>query len=300
MAPTRVGTNTAHRARSPRDERRRPEIGGRSIPGVTSRRRPAVLPQPRQPRRTSLIDEVRDLIADDLIFSRACRPGELLPSEKELSERYAVSRVTVRASVRSLQEAGLVNVRNGVGAVVMPVSRTVTHGFDRLVSLETFAREAGKQVDSVQVQWDEEVADDQAAERLCVPVGHPLLTVRRVKTVDGTPVAWFVDSVPSGVLPFDVLRDEFNGSVLDVLLAHDELGVAYEDADLEPVNLPSSIARHLNVRPNTGALFVDAVTWNIDGTALEWARFWLLPEHFRFSVRRRKGVGRTHRRGAAR
>lgn len=276
---------------------RRPPTGRRSIARVTSRQRPAALPKPRPRRRTSLIDEVRDLIADDLIFSTACRPGELLPSEKELSERYAVSRVTVRASVRSLQEAGLVNVRNGVGALVMPVGRTVTHGFDRLVSLETFAREAGKQVDSIDVEWDEEMADEQAAERLCVPVGHPLLTVRRVKTVDGTPVAWFVDSVPGGVLPFDALRDEFDGSVLDVLMAHDELGVAYEDADLEPVNLPSSVARRLGVRRNTGALFVDAVTWSIDGMALEWARFWLLPEHFRFSVRRRKGIGRTQRPG---
>jgi DNA-binding GntR family transcriptional regulator len=108
-------------------------------------------------------------------------------------------------------------------------------------------------------------------------------------------VAWFVDSVPDGVLSFKALREEFTGSVLDVLMAHDELGVAYEDANLEPVNLPTAIARRLGVRRNTGALFVDAVTWSIDGTALEWARFWLLPEHFRFSVRRRKGIGRMPR-----
>lgn len=259
-------------------------------------RRPSLPDQVRTSRRrTSLIDEVRDLIADELIFGEARNPGELLPSEKELSERYAVSRVTVRASVRSLQEAGLVNVRNGVGAVIMPITRTVTHGFDRLVSLETFGREAGKKVDSVGVEWVEEAAGEEAAERLAVPVGHPLLTVSRVKTVDDTPVAWFIDSVPAGVLPFDALQAEFDGSVLDVLLAHNELGVAYEDADLEPVSLPAMIARRLGVRRGSGALFVNAVTWSVDGAALEWARFWLLPEHFRFSVRRRMGVGRTAR-----
>jgi len=249
----------------------------------------------RRPPRTPLVDEIRDLIANDLIFSGVVTAGDRLPSEKSLAERYGASRVTVRASVRSLQDAGLVNVRNGVGAVVMPLRRALTHGFDRLVSLETFGREAGKHVASREVRWEERPADAAVAERLGIAIGDPVLMVERLKTVDGTPVAWFVDTVAASAIPFHILRAEFQGAVLDVLLAHPGVDVAYEDADLEPVNLDADIARRLGVRLGTAALRVDAVTLSTDGVVLEWAQFWLLPEHFRFSVRRRPQVGRGTR-----
>lgn len=250
------------------------------------------MPAPRAPRKP-LVDEIRDLIANDLIFSGTVAAGQRLPSEKDLADRYGASRVTVRASVRSLQDAGLVNVRNGVGAVVMPPRRTLTHGFDRLVSLETFGSEAGKHVGSTDERWEERAADEQAAQRLGVAVGDPVLSVERLKTVDGTPVGWFIDTVAASVVPFGLLRAEFEGSVLDVLLRHPELGVAYEDADFEPVNLCDDIARRLGVPRGTAALQVDAVTVSGRGVVLEWARFWLLSEHLRFSVRRRPQIGRA-------
>ena len=58
-------------------------------------------------------------------------PGELLPREADLCEHYDVSRVTVRAALRSLWDHGLISVRNGVGAVVLPNAKEVRHGLDR-------------------------------------------------------------------------------------------------------------------------------------------------------------------------
>jgi DNA-binding GntR family transcriptional regulator len=44
--------------------------------------------------------------------------GEILPSEADLSTRFEVSRHTVRAALRTLQELGLVSSQPGVGSVV--------------------------------------------------------------------------------------------------------------------------------------------------------------------------------------
>jgi GntR family transcriptional regulator len=44
--------------------------------------------------------------------------GEILPSESELSGRFEVSRHTVRAALRTLQELGLIASQPGVGSVV--------------------------------------------------------------------------------------------------------------------------------------------------------------------------------------
>jgi DNA-binding GntR family transcriptional regulator len=245
-------------------------------------------PPPRRPRRRALTDEVRELIAEELILSDVVAPGELLPSEKELSARYGVSRVTLRQSMRSLQEAGLIAIRHGVGSVVLARSRALTHGLDSLSSLETYARDSGQEIGTDQLEMEELRADASLAGRLRVAPGHRVLAVRRVKTLDGEPVGWIADYVPEGVVSFDVVRAEFDGSILDVLLAHDEIGVEYEDTSIEPVNLPAAVARRLRVKPGVAAMHMDGVTFTAQGTVAEVAETWLLPEHFCFSVRRRR------------
>jgi len=242
-------------------------------------------------RRRSLTDEVRERIAQDFILNDAVQPGQLLPSETELSARYGVSRVTLRAGLRSLQEAGLIAVRHGVGSVVLARSRSLTHGLDSLASLESFATQAGQKIGTDQLEWEERLADRNLADRLQVREGHRVLAVRRVKTLGGERVGWIADYVPEGILPFDVVRDEFAGSILDVLLAHEEVGVEYEDTNIQPVNLPRDIARRLAVNGGVAAMYMDGVTWTARGLVAEFAQTWLLPEHFSFSIRRRRLVG---------
>ena len=53
-----------------------------------------------------------DIIAGDLA------PGQMLPREMDLAERFRVSRGVVRESVRGLEERGVVRVRHGRGATV--------------------------------------------------------------------------------------------------------------------------------------------------------------------------------------
>jgi DNA-binding GntR family transcriptional regulator len=103
-------------------------------------------------------------------------------------------------------------------------------------------------------------------------------------------VGWIADYVPDGVLPFDVVRREFDGSILDVLLSHEDIGVEYEDTNITPVNLPRDVARRLGVKPGLAAMYMDGVTWTDRGTVAEFAETWLLPEHFCFSVRRRRSL----------
>jgi len=58
---------------------------------------------------------------ENLIVQGVLRPGERLPSERELSERLAVSRPSLREAVAELQEAGLLTTRAGAGIYVADV-----------------------------------------------------------------------------------------------------------------------------------------------------------------------------------
>jgi GntR family transcriptional repressor for pyruvate dehydrogenase complex len=56
-----------------------------------------------------------------LILRGILRPGERLPSERELSERLGVSRPSLRDAVADLQESGLLSTRAGAGIFVADV-----------------------------------------------------------------------------------------------------------------------------------------------------------------------------------
>ena len=57
-------------------------------------------------------------IVRGMIIVRQLPPGTPLPSEPELSERYRVSRDTVRRAMQLLREIGLAGTRRGVGHFV--------------------------------------------------------------------------------------------------------------------------------------------------------------------------------------
>ncbi len=71
----------------------------------------------REPR---LSDKVADMMLKT-ILSRRLRPGDRLPSERELGEQFGVSRTVVREAVRALAAKGLIEVRSGSGLRVAAV-----------------------------------------------------------------------------------------------------------------------------------------------------------------------------------
>src|ERR671915_2384367 len=94
---------------------------------------------PVNDRRISelIVDQVRLLIRQ-----QQRNPGDRLPAERELCERFGVSRVTVREALRVLEANGLVDIRVGArgGAfVTTPSSRMVGEGIADLISLSSLS-----------------------------------------------------------------------------------------------------------------------------------------------------------------
>jgi len=50
------------------------------------------------------------------------KPGDMLPPERELVQRFGVSRSSIRDAIRSLEAVGLLEPRQGVGTVVRELS----------------------------------------------------------------------------------------------------------------------------------------------------------------------------------
>jgi len=72
-------------------------------------------------RRHRLHEQVAEQI-QRLIIEEALRPGDKLPSERDLAERLGVSRTVIREAIRVLNVRGLVKVKPGSGTYIQELS----------------------------------------------------------------------------------------------------------------------------------------------------------------------------------
>ena len=97
----------------------------------------------RSPRYRRLSDQVYRQVKEAVLSGRY-KPGDRLPSEKELSEIFGVGRPVIREALRFLESIGLVSVRPGAGggAFVREIEpRVLAETFEGIVRVEDVTME---------------------------------------------------------------------------------------------------------------------------------------------------------------
>jgi GntR family transcriptional repressor for pyruvate dehydrogenase complex len=79
---------------------------------LTSSMEEGPLFQPLPAKRTFV--EIANQIRNS-IYSRTLKPGDKLPSERELTAQFNVGRISVREALRMLEQAGLILIKQGSG-----------------------------------------------------------------------------------------------------------------------------------------------------------------------------------------
>lgn len=64
-----------------------------------------------------IVDQIGKLVAEGQL-----KPGDRLPSERELVERFQVSRASIREAISALEMMGLIEVRSGEGTYIRQVN----------------------------------------------------------------------------------------------------------------------------------------------------------------------------------
>lgn len=136
-------------------------------------------------RRQPLYDQLVDILTEKI--EQEYRPGDLMPSERELSERYGLSRTTVRLALQELERLGMVVRQHGRGTFVADRSAQATN-LSQQYSFTDQMRSMGRVPGTTILEFSEIDADKQLAERMGVRLGDRLFKLKRLRTADGTPM----------------------------------------------------------------------------------------------------------------
>jgi GntR family transcriptional regulator len=248
----------------------------------------------RSERKT--LTEVAQQELRQAITSGTYRPGSQLPTEAELCAMLGVSRTVVREALRVLEDDGLVARRHGIGTFVRnhPILKNLNFNFGITEMIESAGLKSGTSHLAIQ----KEAADQEKGEQLRVPLGTPLITVERVRTANGRPVVYSLDTLTESLIQragFDpqLLLTESIYNILQTSLGQ---VIEYGIARLLPVAAPHHVAEKLQLPANALTLYIVQTDYSSGDEPIVYSCEYHLPDAFDFMVWRR---GPTKLRGSS-
>jgi GntR family transcriptional regulator len=236
-----------------------------------------------------LAQQAADEILSGIRSGKLANGDGLLPSEAELSQRFEISRATIREALAKLEHAGVIVRRHGVGTFVAPPQPVIDTGLEELESLETLAERIGLETHMSKASIEERTASATEADRLQLAPAEPILSVDRVIMAGKRPVAYLIDIVPLPYLRQQDLTDNFSGSVLDLFLQRGQPALSHSRTDIVPVAADADLVRKLKVKAGDTLLKLEAQLFARDGKVVDYSSSYFVPGYFHFHVVRRIG-----------
>jgi GntR family transcriptional regulator len=121
------------------------------------------------------------------IASGTWQPGDLIPSERELSEQFGISRMTVRQALNELREEGILRREQGRGTYVAEpkIEQRLTRLTGFTEDMKRRALRSGARV--LRQMWVE--APAAAAKALRITPGKQIVLLQRLRMAEGEPMA---------------------------------------------------------------------------------------------------------------
>jgi len=235
-------------------------------------------------RNISLARQVAQEILAGIAAGKLARDNGMLPSEAELTQRFQVSRATIREALAHLEHRGIVLRRHGVGTFVAPARPRLDAGLEELESLETLAGRIGLETRMTDLQIEERRATDAESTALQIPPEACVLSVSRVIIADKRPVAYLIDIVPTTILQHKDLDRAFRGSVLDLFTRRRDLHLSHSRTDISIESADTSIARKLKIKRNDPLHKLKAQLFTRDGRVIDYSASYFVPGYFHFHV----------------
>jgi GntR family transcriptional regulator len=173
-------------------------------------------------------------------------PGDQLPTEDALLERFQVSRITVRRAIQNLANRGMLEIRRGVGTFVL--APRIEAELTKLTGFVEDMQSVGRTATALVLSQIVVNASARVAERLKLIKGTKVMQIKRVRLADGIPVSLDETYLPLS-LGKQIVRNDLRLHPIFTLLEK-EYGVPLIEADyeLEAVVANQSVAKALQVK----------------------------------------------------
>lgn len=221
--------------------------------------------------KTPIWQAIADALRSDLAEGRYA-PGDKLPTEAALAERFGVNRHTVRHGISALVEEGLVRTRRGAGAFV--ASTPTDYPIGTRVRFHENLIAAGRRPEKRVLDVEERSATAGEAKALGIATGAAVCAYHGLSLADGQPIAVFESLFPADRLAGMGQALSETSSVTEALRRVGVSDYTRASTRLTAVRASATQALHLELAEGDPLLRSSGVNVDEDGTPVEYGRTW--------------------------
>lgn len=251
--------------------------------GYTITAMPGSLPGPAGAATIVKNEAVKEFLVRQI--ESALGPHDRLPTERELAERFGISRMTVRRALDRLELEGRVYRVQGAGTFVAPTSVTKTFA---LTSFTEDMRNRGMEPDSVIIKSGLVPAGARVGHHLGISPGEEVVRLERLRTADGVPMCLERVYLPAHLVP-GILQEDLERSLYELLDTRYRIRVEEAEQSVRSTVLQPREARLLEVPALSPALLVERTTFDRRDRRVERATSIYRGDRYSYQLRVRRG-----------
>lgn len=213
------------------------------------------------PVYVSIAAEIRDRITGEHLA-----PHTLLPSERELSEQFGVSRMTARSALSLLENEGYLYRRPPRGTFVAEPRVAF-----RIGSFSDEIARTGRRPGAVVLWAEEREPTPSAVKALDLAPGDRVHALQRLRLADDEPIAIETTYVPADLTP-GLLDLELSGSLWGVLRERYDVVPVAATAQIQSIVIDDGSCSRLGVRSASPGILLTRRTTDASGRCIEFAR----------------------------
>ena len=212
------------------------------------------------------------------------KPGDRVPTERDLARHYGVSLITVRRALAELAQQGRIERTRGRGTFVLRPR------LDRdIASRASFAdemQERGLDPETRLISARPQSAVTTVAAALELESGSPTLYLERLRLAGGEPYLLEQVHLPAERFPGLLASDLEHASLYEMLATRYDTPVVRAREALEPVLLRAREAGLLAQRRGAAALLIEGIAFTTDDRPVEFGRTFVRGDRSRYYVER--------------
>jgi GntR family transcriptional regulator len=228
----------------------------------------------------SLYEQITDSLRQQLLTQMS--PGDQLPTEFELVERFSVSRSTVRKAVQQLVDEGVLTRRQGKGTFIARSIPKIVHPIDRLAPFMDTFKQMGEGVETRVIRFDWHDATN-----LPEPLAgwsRPILTYERLYVSRGVPHAIARVDLPNAIGRRITLEEIEQRPIYDVLTRKLKTEPVRAEFLVSCRHPSPEMSQTLELSQSTLLLVLERISYDRDGVPIEHTTHFLRPDVYQLSV----------------